>query len=128
MKNNIVSCIAAAALGAALISATPALAFRGGGGGGGFSGFHGGMFAGRSVFVPGAGRIAGAPFAGQRIGFNRFNKFGFRHRFRNFVFVGAPFGWGWDWPYYDYGYSGCWQRVWTGYGWRWVDACYNYGY
>ena len=83
MKSKMLSCIRATALGAAIISATPALAFRGGGGFGGggthiggggmhfggmpFAGgsFRGGMFTGRSVFVPGAGRFAGAPFPGQ---------------------------------------------------------------
>jgi hypothetical protein len=61
----------------------------------------------------------------------RLNSFAFRNRFfrhhnhfRNFLFVGAL-----GWPYYyGYGYSGCWQQVWTGDGWRWANACYDYGY
>jgi hypothetical protein len=166
MKSKPLAYLSAAVLGAAIATATPAMAFRGGGvggggmhfGGGGFGGMHGGfsgggmhfggampfsgggfrggMVTGRSVFVPGAGRFAGAPFAGQRLGFNRFNNFAFQrnpfffrnHHFRNFVFVGAPFAWGRGWPYYGYGYNGCWQQVWTGYGYQWVNACYNYGY
>ena len=99
-----------------------------------------GMVMGRSAFVPGAGRFAGVPFAGQRFGVNRFNNFAFRrnafffrnrfffrhhHHFRNFAFVGAGFGLG-LWPYY--GYGGCWQQVWTGYGYQWVNVCNDYGY
>ncbi|HWX14678.1 MAG TPA: hypothetical protein VNY06_07490 [Methylocella sp.] len=167
-KSNILGCLAAATLGAAIVVATPAMAFRGGGGfggmhggfggggmhfgGGGFGGphfggggFRGGMVTGRSVFVPGAGRFAGAPFAGQRFAVNRFNNFAFRnrfnnfafrnrfffrhHHFRNFAFFGAPFAVGWGWPYsYDYGYGECWRQVWTGYGYNWANLCYNYGY
>jgi hypothetical protein len=148
MKSNFLCCLAAAILGAALVAATPALAFRGGFGGGGFHGgfggfrggfvgfhsaFRGPMIMGRSASVPGAGRFA-APFAGRSFAANRFNSrfFPFRHRFfrNNFFFAGVPFGVGWGWPYYgyDYGYGGCWQQVWTGYGYRWVNACYDYGY
>ena len=91
MKSKPLAYLSAAALGAAITIATPAMAFRGGGGfggggmhfgGGGFGGggmhfggvpgggmhFGGmpsrGMVTGRSAFVPGAGRFAGAPFAG----------------------------------------------------------------
>jgi len=132
MKSKFLCCFAAAVLGAALVVATPAMAFRGGFRGGGVSGFRGGfhgpMFMGRSAFVPGAGRFA-APFAVNRLN-SRF--FPFRHRFfrNNFFFAGVPFGVGWDWPYngYDYGYGGCWQQVWTGSGYQWVNACSNYGY
>jgi hypothetical protein len=76
---------------------------------------------GRSVFVPGGGRVAGAPLAGQR----QFlpNRFFFgHHHFRNFVFVA---GQGWI-PYdydYPYSYGGCWQQVLTGDGWQWTNAC-----
>src|SRR3984893_10960951 len=92
MNSKILWCLAAAALGAALVVSTPAIAFRGGGGfgGGGFGGVHGGfggggmhfggavpfrgggfrggMVTGRSVFVPGGNRLVGTPFAGQRFG------------------------------------------------------------
>jgi hypothetical protein len=135
MKSKSLAYLSAAALGAAITIATPAMAFHGGGGFGGggmhfggvpgggmhFGGMPGrGMVTGRSAFVPGAGRFAGAPFAGQRFGVNRFNNFAFRrnafffrhhHHFRNFAFVGAGLGLGF-WPYY--GYGGCWQQVWTG--------------
>jgi hypothetical protein len=97
-----------------------------------------GMVTGRSAFVPGAGRFAGAPFAGQRFFGSRFNNFASRnhhfffrhHHFRNFAFFGAPFAVGWGWPYYydDASYGGCWQQAWTGYGWQWVNVCNNYGY
>jgi hypothetical protein len=154
MTSKLLCCLAAAILGAALVVATPAMAFRGGFGGGfgggfrgggfggfrgGLGGFHGPMFMGRSAFVPGTGRFA-APFAGQRFAVNRLNSrfffrnrfFPFRHRFvrNNLFFAGVPFGVGWDWPYYgyDYGYGGCWQQVWTGYGYQWINACYNNGY
>jgi hypothetical protein len=108
--------------------------FGGGGmrfGGGGLAGggFRGGMVTGRSAFVPGTGRFAGAPFASQRFGANRFNNFAFRnrffirhHHFRNFAFFGVPFAVG-----YAYGYGGCWRQVWTGYGWQWVNVCSDYG-
>ncbi len=105
MKNNLIGCLSAAVLGAAIALSTPAMAFRGGGGfggmhggfggggmhfgggrfggggmrfsGGGFadSGFRGGMVTGRSVFVPGGNRFAAAPFAGQRFAGSRFNHF-----------------------------------------------------
>ena len=111
MKNNLIGCLSAAVLGAAIALSTPAMAFRGGGGfggmhggfggggmhfggggfggggmrfsGGGFtgSGFRGGMVTGRSVFVPGGNRFAAAPFAGQRFAGSRFNHFAFRNRF-----------------------------------------------
>lgn len=159
MKSKLLGYLSVAVLGAAIALPTPAMAFRGGGGfggmhggfggggmhfgggfggggmrfgGGGFagSGFRGGMVTGRSAFVPRAGRFAGAPFASQRFGVNKFNNFAFRnrffirhHHFRNFAFFGAPFAVG-----YDYGYGGCWQQLWTGYGWQWVNICNGYGY
>jgi hypothetical protein len=155
MKSKSLAYHSAAALGAAITIATPAMAFHGGGGfggggmhfgGGGFGGggmhfggvpgggmhFGGmpnrGMVTGRSAFVPGAGRFAG------RFGVNRFNNFAFRrnafffrhhHHFHNFAFVGAGLGLG-LWPYY--GYGGCWQQVWTGYEYQWVNVCNDYGY
>jgi hypothetical protein len=89
MKSKLFGCLSATVLGAAIALATPAMAQRGGGGfggmhgGGGFGGMHGGvgggmhfggggfggggfrggMVTGRSVFVPGGNRFAGAPFA-----------------------------------------------------------------
>ncbi len=111
MKNNLIGCLSAAVLGAAIALSTPAMAFRGGGGfggmhggfggggmhfggggfggggmrfsGGGFagSGFRRGLVTGRSVFVPGGNRFAAAPFAGQRFAGSRFNHFAFRNRF-----------------------------------------------
>jgi hypothetical protein len=144
MRRTVLGCVAVTALGA--IAASPAMAFRGGGMGGmhmggmggmhmggmhmggmhmggmhmGAPAFHGGMFAGRSVFVPGGNRFVRGPFA-RHVFFNRFNRFGFRHhRFRSFAF-GAPF----VYAAYDYG---CWRPVWTGYGRRWINVCYDYGY
>ena len=94
MKNNLIGCLSAAVLGAAIALPAQTMAFRGGSGfggmhggfggggmhfggggfggggmrfgGGGFAGggFRGGMVTGRSVFVPGGNRFAGAPFAG----------------------------------------------------------------
>jgi hypothetical protein len=138
MKNRLLGCLSVAVLGAALALPTPVVAFRGGGGGmhfggGGFAGggFRGGIVMGRSAFVPGAGRFAATPFAFQRFAVNQFNSFAFRNRFfrhdnqfRNFLVVGAL-----GWPYYyGYGYTGCWQQVWTGDGWQWANVCYDYGY
>jgi hypothetical protein len=101
MQTKLLGCLAAMA--AAMVVATPAMAFRGGGGfggmhggfagggmhfgGGGFGGphfgggFRGGMLTGRSVFVPGGGRFASAPLAGRRFFVNRSNNFAFRNRF-----------------------------------------------
>jgi hypothetical protein len=140
MYGKVLACLATTALGAAIVTATPAVAFRGGGGGfhgGGFHGggmhmgggmhFGGGMMAGRSVFAPGGNRFVGARFAGRHMFVNRFNSFAFRHHrhFRNFAFVGAPFGYDYG---YGYGYNECWRQVWTGYGWQWSNICYDYGY
>ncbi len=75
MKTKLLRCLAATAMAAASVVATPAMAQRGGGMHGGFGGgfhggfgggsFRGGMVTGRSVFVPRGNRFAGAPFAGQ---------------------------------------------------------------
>jgi hypothetical protein len=81
----------------------------------------GGMFAGRSVFVPGGNRFVRGPFA-RPVFAHRFNRFAFRHhRFHRFAFVGAPL------IYASYA-SGCWRRAWTPYGWEWINVCYGYGY
>jgi hypothetical protein len=73
MKSKLFGCLSATVLGAAIAFVTPAMAFRGGGGFGGGGGFHGGggMVTGRSVFVPGGNRFAGAPFAGRHAFVNR---------------------------------------------------------
>jgi hypothetical protein len=148
MKNLRLIGLAAAALGAAMMVAAPAEAFRGGGGfggmhgggmhfggGGGFGGMHGGaahfgggfgrMHVGPAHFVGNnfrGGAAFGprvAPFVHQRAVFHHF---GFRHRhFNNVVFVGGP--------YYGVGYGDtCWRRVWTYYGWQWANICSDYGY
>jgi hypothetical protein len=152
MKSKLFGCLSATVLGAAIAFVTPAMAFRGGGGFGGGGGFHGGfggggfhggfggggfrggMVTGRSVFVPGGNRFAGAPFASRHAFVNRrFFDEGrrdriedrfedrFRHRrffvnrFNNFAFIGVPFA-------YDYA-DGCWR--WD--GWQWINICYDYG-
>jgi hypothetical protein len=147
MKIKLLRCLAATAMAAASVVATPAMAQRGGGmhggfGGGGFhggfggGGFRGGMVTGRSVFVPGRNRFVGAPFAGQHAFVSRrFFDEGrrdrvedrfedrFRHRrffvnrFDNFAFFGVPFAY----DYAAYG-NGCWR--WD--GWQWINICYNY--
>ena len=143
MKSKFFDCLSAT-VGAAIAIATPALAQHAGGGmsGGGMhfgGGMPGGrMFTGRSVFVPGGNRFAGAPFASRQAFVNRrFFDEGrrdriedrfedrFRHRrffvnrFNNFAFFGVPFGYG----YAAYG-SGCWR--WD--GWQWINICYDYNY
>jgi hypothetical protein len=159
MKTKLLGCLAATAM-AAIVVATPALAQHGGGMSGGGMHFGGGMpgggmhfgggmpggrmFTGRSVFVPGGNRFAGAPFAGRQAFVNRrFFDEGrrdrfedriegrrdrfedrFRHRrffvnrFDNFAFFGVPFAYG----YAAYG-NGCWR--WD--GWQWINICYDYG-
>jgi hypothetical protein len=84
MKSDVLGCVCAALLGAAIVVATPAIARGGFGGGGHFGGF-GPRFTGRSVAID---------------RFDRDHRFCFRHhRFRNFAFFGAPFfGFG-AWPY-----------------------------
>ncbi len=150
MKTKLLGCLAGTAMAAAIVVATPALAQHAGGGmsGGGMhfgGGMPGGrMFTGRSVFVPGGNRFAGAPFAGRQAFVNRrFFDEGrrdriedriegrrdrfedrFRHRrffvnrFDNFAFFGVPFAYG----YAAYG-NGCWR--WD--GWQWIKICYDYG-
>ena len=140
MKSKLFGCLSATVLGAAIAIATPALAQHAGGGmsGGGMhfgGGMPGGrMFTGRSVFVPGGNRFAGAPFASRQAFVNRrFFDEGrrdrfedrfedrFRHRrffvnkFNNFALIGVPFA-------YDYA-DGCWR--WD--GWQWINICYDYG-
>lgn len=129
--------LAATAIAAAIVTATPAGAFHGGGfesgthgsgmkfADGGFGG-TGGMQMGRQVSVGGSHHPAF-----------------FRHprHFRNVVFGGGPFFYDYVPYYYDYvpyyydyvPYYGnyCWQQVWTRSGWQWFDACsgyYGYGY
>ncbi len=150
MKTKLLGFLAATAMATAFFVATPSMAFRGSGGfgGGGFhggfggGGFRGGLVTGRSVFVPGGNRFAGAPFAGRHAFVNRrFFDEGrrdriedriegrrdrfedrFRHRrffvFDNFAFFGVPFAY----DYAAYG-NGCWR--WD--GWQWINTCYNYG-
>jgi hypothetical protein len=115
--------IAATAIAAAIVTATPAVAFHGGGSGGGMHfaeggfGGTGGTQMGRQISV---GAIHNPVF--------------FRHPRRNVVFVDGPFFYDYVPYYYDYvPYDGsyCWQQVWTRSGWQWVDACsgyYGYGY
>jgi hypothetical protein len=94
--------LAAAALGAAVVTGGPGLAFgRGGGGGGHFGGF-GPRFAGRSVAKGHFDRR----FFDRRDRFRRFGRFDRDHRFffRRGLF--GDWGGGWGYPYGDNGYSG----------------------
>ena len=94
--------LAAAALGAAVVTGGPGLAFgRGGGGGGHFGGF-GPRFAGRSVAMGHFDRR----FFDRRDRFRRFGRFDRDHRFffRRGLF--GDWGGGWGYPYGDNGYSG----------------------
>lgn len=128
MKPKLLGCLAATAMVAAIVVATPAMAFRGGGGhgfgsgghmmsmGGGWG--HGPMFAGRSMAKGSFDR------AGRFDHFHHFrNRFVFSNGFNNFAFFGVPFAY----DYAAYG-NGCWRRVWTPYGWRDSNICYDYGY
>jgi hypothetical protein len=113
--------VAATAIAAVIVTATPAVAFHGGGthfGGCRFGG-TGGMRMGRQVSARGCHSPA----------FSRHH-----HHFRNVVFVGRPFFYDYV-PYYYvpyyydyvlYGGNYCWQQVWTASGWQWVDACPGY--
>ncbi|MBN9602608.1 MAG: hypothetical protein J0G33_06725 [Afipia felis] len=143
MNKKFLNHLMAGVLGTALVIASPALAFRGGGGGG----MHGGGMGGGAHFGGGGGMHFGAMGGGMHFGSMRFNggrfavarfapagfsprisRFTFRdrsrffhHRFHRFAFVGAPF------VYASY-YDSCWRRVWTPYGWNWIDVCGGYGY
>jgi hypothetical protein len=130
MNNKILSCLTAAALGATLALASPALAHGGGGGGhggggGGGGGMHGGGMGGG--VHSSAAHFSGSRFAGAHVGFApRFSRSAFHdHRFfdrrhHRFAFIGAPYA------YADY--DNCWRRVWTAYGLQWVDVCGDDGY
>jgi hypothetical protein len=109
--------IAAPAIAAAIVTATPAMALHGDGFGGGAN------FGGRGLGDTGGIRM------GRQVSVSGFHDPAcFRHHrhFRDFAVVGGPF-------LYDYaGYGNyCWQQVWTPSGWQWLDACagyYGFGY
>jgi hypothetical protein len=128
MKTKLLRCLAAIAMAAASVVATPSMAFRGGGGHGFGAGGHmmsmggghfGPMFTGRSMAMGTFNR------AGRFDRDDRFRHFHHFNRFRNFAFFGfgAPFAY----DYAAYG-SGCWRQIWTPYGWQWSNICYDYGY
>jgi hypothetical protein len=156
MQTKLLGCLAAMA--AAIVMATPATAFRGGGGGfhggfggggmhfgaGGFGGphfgsggFRGGMVTGRSVFVPGGNRFVSAPFAGRHIFVNRFHNFAFRNRFNNFAFRHPFFFRHHHFRNFAligfgvpfaYGYAAYGNGCWRWDGWQWINICYDYSY
>jgi hypothetical protein len=112
--------VAATAIAAAIVTATPAVALRGDGCGGGVH------FGGHGFGGTGGIRMGRQVSAG---GFH--NPACFRHHrhFRNVVFVGGPLFY--DFVPYYYGYvpydgNYCWQQIWTTAGWQWVDACPGY--
>jgi hypothetical protein len=115
MKRDVLGCVCAALLGAAIVVATPAIARGGFGGGGHFGGF-GPRFTGRSVALDHSTGIT-ASSSGITISAT------LRSLGRRFFAFGA-------WPYYyDYAaYGGCWRQVWTGYGYQWTNICNDYGY
>jgi hypothetical protein len=83
----------------------------------------------RQVFVGGAPRFVGAPFAGRH-----FVDGAFFCDYVPYYYDYVPYYYDYVPYYYDYvPYYGnyCWQQVWTPSGWQWVDACagyYGYGY
>ncbi|MGQ0445820.1 MAG: hypothetical protein ACT4O2_12030 [Beijerinckiaceae bacterium] len=95
--------VAATAIAAAVVAATPVVAQHGAG-----------MRTGRQVFA------GGAPLANPRIvgGFHAPACCRHPRQFHNFAFVARPM-------YYAYGTYGnyCWQQVWTPSGWQWADVC-----
>ncbi len=155
MKSKFIGCLAATALSAAIVAATPATAFHGGGFGGGMHGGFGGggmHFGGGGMhfgggfggprFGGGFGGFRGGAFTGRSVfvpGGNRFiggpfvgrrvfvNGFhNFGFRHRHFRNFGF-FGGPFGYDYAAYG-DGCWSSVWTPYGWQWTNTCYDYGY
>jgi hypothetical protein len=99
---RLIDWVAATAIGAAIVSATPVAAA------------HGGMRMGQQVSTGGFHNPV----------YSRHH----RHS-RNVVFVGEPLFYNYVPYYYDYvPYAGnyCWQQVWTTAGWQWVDACPGY--
>jgi hypothetical protein len=125
---KLIDWVAATAIGAAIVTATPAVAFHGGGthiGGCRFGG-TGGMRLGRQ---------------GSARGFHNPACFRDHRPVRNVVFVGRPFFYDYVPSYYDYvpyyyvpyyydyvlyGGNYCWHQIWTPSGWQWVDACPGY--
>jgi len=137
MNTKLLGCAAATAMAAAIVVATPAMAFRDGGGfGGGGHGIGGGghmtsmggghfgpMFTGRSMAMGSFNRAGRFDRDDRFRHFHHFhNRFAF-NGFDNFAFFGVPFGYG----YAAFG-NGCWRQVWTPYGWQWSNICYDYGY
>lgn len=101
---KLLGCVAATAIAAAVVTATPAVALHGAG-----------MRTGRQVYAGGA-PLANPRFAG---GFRDSAFCRHPRHFHSFAFVDRPiFG-------YAYGTYGnyCWQQVWTPSGWQWADAC-----
>ena len=125
MMSKLLGCVAATAIGSAIVTATPAVAFHGGGFGGGMHG-SGTHFAGGGFGATGGMRMGRQVSVG-----GSHNPAFFRHHrhFRNVVFVGGPFFYAYVPYYYDYVlYHGnyCWQQAWTPSGWQWADACAGY--
>jgi hypothetical protein len=92
-------CVAAAAIGAVIVTATPSF---------------------------GAGVNGGRHFVG---GFHNRACFRHHRHFRSFAVVGGAFFFDYVPYYYGYvPYYGtyCWQQVWTPSGWQWVDVCPGY--
>ena len=134
MKPKLLGCLAATAMGTAIVMATPAMTFGGGGHGGGGhmmsmgGGHFGPMFAGRSMAMGGFNRDN--RFERRFSRFDRDDRFRHFHHFRNrsfngfnnFAFFGVPFAY----HYSAFG-NGCWR--WD--GWQWSNICYvgyNYVY
>jgi hypothetical protein len=155
MRTKLLGCLAATAMAAAIVVATPASAFRGGGFGGGhiggfggghfggFGGGHFGGFAGRSMAMGGSNRgmFTGRSVAMNRgLGFNRgfdprFARFDHFHHFhhfhdrffRNRFLFFDDFGF-FGVPFaYDYAAYGYGNGCWRWDGWQWINICYNYG-
>ena len=151
MTNRLFKYFGAAALGATLAIASPALAFHGGGMGGGMhmggmgGGMHFGGMGGPHVSGMG-GPHFGAGFAGPRTsfgavrpGFSTFSRPGFSPafgpRFHHFAFHDNRFFFHHHRrfafvgaPFLFAGYDSCWRRVWTAWGPRWVNVCTDYGW
>jgi hypothetical protein len=106
---------------------------RGMAGGGMGGGLHG--MAGSPHFAaigpgPRVGSVAGDPHFAGSSHFSHFafhDRDGFHHNHffhhRRFAFFDDGGGY-----YYDYGYNGCYRRVWTAYGLQWVNVCGDSGY
>lgn len=118
--------ISAAALGAALVASSPALARMGGGGGHGFGGggFHGGGFGGFHGGFGGRGFAGGGWGRGGYGGYGGYGGWGLAGLGLGLGLADLDYGYGYGYPGYGYGYG----YPDYGYGYGYGNPSYGAGY